>query len=580
MTLLEMSLSAAFLIAAIWGARSLAFNYLPKTAFLVLWLVALCRLLIPFSAPSAFSIFALFERAGVSPGSGQMGESVAFAGPYTPPSAQSAGTSAAGAPFSLSPILLVWLAGAAALGIWFAAQYFRSYREFRTSLPAEHPYISTWLKQHQTIRPIQIRVSDRIAAPLTYGIVRPVILLPRETDLEDETRLGYVLAHEFVHVRRLDALSKILLTAALCLHWFNPLVWVMAFLANRDLELTCDEAVVRQFGPACAPDYAMTLIGMQERGNPSPLHSGFSRYAIEERVRAIMKPKRTTLMGIIIAIIIVAVTATAFATSAPTSEVTAANAPAASEYENYAEYEPYGLAYSADTDELYYHGQLARYFLDQYPLDETSFASHDHYDKQGVIDVYAERNLLQIKHNTDGSFDPGGKLTGLRQATQAEFDALNTARLEAPETAAAYAAEDGELSPDEWAELYAVYEPFGMTYDQAGGKLFYNGQSVRYFLDVMKGDMEEMENGSFTGVMRMGTFDENGTVDVYAVRDASHPDAEGYGKLTGLAAYTQEAFDERTKEMKEERGAPWDMNEVVKTAVPPESAALAQEAAG
>lgn len=556
MSILEMSLSATFMIAAIWGIRSLALERLPKKTFLALWLAALIRLLIPFSIPSAFSVFTLLGKAGFSYSSGQLNTAaeVAVAAPSVVQAGPPAEVAAGGPEVSVSPALLIWIAGMAALGIWFTASYFRYYKKFKTSLPASHPHVEAWLGSHKTIRRIQVRVSDRIAAPLTYGVFRPVILLPRGMDYGCEQKLDYVLTHELVHIRRFDVLTKILLAAALCIHWFNPLVWVMYILANRDLELACDETVVRASGRASASSYAMTLINMQERSRMSPLHSGFSRYAIEERIRAIMKTKRTTLMGILIAFLIIAGTATAFATSATTTEAPPqAAGDSLQTIESYGEYEPYGLEFRA-ADELYYNGQLVRYFEDHYPVGESGTAGRDHYNKNGVIDVYAVRDFSGITPGEDRSFDPSGLLTGLRLASQQEFNALDTAWLENPETAA-YAAESAAVSPDEMANLYAVYEPFGMTYDKTTDKLTYNGQSVRYFCDIMKVTGGDPESGSFSGTMRMGTFDEKGTVDVYTVRDASRSDADGYGMLTGLAPYSQDDFDERTAEMKQQGGA-------------------------
>lgn len=91
----------------------------------------------------------------------------------------------------------------------------------------------------------QIRQSDRIRAPLTYGVFSPVILVPKETNWTDETQLKYIL------------------TVAVCLHWFNPFVWVMYVLANRDIELSCDEMVVGIFGETMKSDYALTLTSLQ-----------------------------------------------------------------------------------------------------------------------------------------------------------------------------------------------------------------------------------------------------------------------------------------------------------------------------
>lgn len=105
--------------------------------------------------------------------------------------------------------------------------------------------------------------------------------------------------------------------AVLCVHWFNPLVWAMYILANRDIELSCDEAVVRLFGENTKAAYARTLISMEEtRSGLAPLCNNFSKNAIEERITAIMKIKKTTVFSLVLAGFIVVGTATAFATSA------------------------------------------------------------------------------------------------------------------------------------------------------------------------------------------------------------------------------------------------------------------------
>src|SRR5699024_8410929 len=97
-------------------------------------------------------------------------------------------------------------------------------------------------------------------------------------DYTDTRRLKYVLTHELIHIKRFDMLAKYVLVAALCIHWFNPLVWVMYILANRDLELSCDEAVVKTFGENEKSSYANTLISLAESRNRwIPLYSNFSK---------------------------------------------------------------------------------------------------------------------------------------------------------------------------------------------------------------------------------------------------------------------------------------------------------------
>ena len=90
---------------------------------------------------------------------------------------------------------------------------------------------------------------------------------------------------------------KLIATLALCIHWFNPVVWAMYIFLNRDIELSCDESVVRQFGETSKSNYAKTLISMEEKKSGLiPLHNSFSRNAIEERITAIMKTKKMTII--------------------------------------------------------------------------------------------------------------------------------------------------------------------------------------------------------------------------------------------------------------------------------------------
>jgi beta-lactamase regulating signal transducer with metallopeptidase domain len=319
MTIFSMSLAAGVMVPVIVVVRALALHKLPKRTFLALWGVVLCRLTIPFTIPSPFSIYNLAASA-----SGVTGRASVLTSPSgmasmanTTAVADTAGVVITEAlSNAVSPVTAVWLSGAAALALFFLATHMRCRRDYQSSLPVESASVREWLREHPTRRKVAIRQSDKIAAPLTYGIFRPVVLLPKNTDWTDTARLRYVLAHEFTHVRRFDILAKWLLAAALCVHWFNPLVWVMYILANRDIELSCDEKVVRTLGENTKSAYALTLIGLEEqRSGLAPLVSNFAKNAIEERIRAIMKIKKTSLTGILLAAALVAGTTTAFATS-------------------------------------------------------------------------------------------------------------------------------------------------------------------------------------------------------------------------------------------------------------------------
>ena len=136
-----------------------------------------------------------------------------------------------------------------------------------------------------------------------------------------------MLTHEFHHIKRFDALWKLLLVFAVCIHWFNPLVWVMFILANRDMELICDEMVINHFGAEKKTAYAYSLIGMAEQRKKftSLLNSGFSKNAAEERIESIMKKSKKSIVSIIVAVVVVVVlaigTMSAFAINNSPSDV-------------------------------------------------------------------------------------------------------------------------------------------------------------------------------------------------------------------------------------------------------------------
>jgi bla regulator protein BlaR1 len=316
MTMLEMSIQAAMIIVIAVVIRAVGINHLPKKTFLALWLVTLCRLLIPFSISSPFSFYTLFQNSGIPVAQPSAYNPAVMQGAVAdiPAALQEDAPSQAVMP--LSPVLLAWLVGMGVVAAYFIASYIKSYRRFRVSLPIDSPYIAEWLREHKMVRRIEVQVSDQITSPLTYGILRPVILLPKNIDWDDKQSLDYILTHEWIHIKRFDALSKMVLAAALCIHWFNPLVWVMYILANRDLELSCDETIIKSFGIDSASSYALTLLGRQEKQNKfSLIANHFSKHAIIERINAIMKFKKTSVVAIVIAVVIIVGVTTAFATS-------------------------------------------------------------------------------------------------------------------------------------------------------------------------------------------------------------------------------------------------------------------------
>ena len=318
MNVLQMSFSGAVFITAVVIIRGAAIHKLPKKTFLVLWELVMLRLLIPFSIPSVFSVYTLathsissttWPEAGTGYDISTMqGLFVATQGAERPPADVSP---------SVSVWFMVWCAGILLTGLFFVISYLRCLTEFRTALPVRSHYVEKWLGERPLKRRISVRQSDRISAPLTYGIFRPVILLPKKMDWKKEKQLQYVLSHEYVHICRYDTVTKLVAALALCIHWFNPFVWVMYLLFNRDIELACDESVIRQLGEKSKSAYSLMLIDMEAaKSGLLPFCNSFSKNAIEERITAVMKTKKTSLFAICIAAVLIVGVTTAFATSA------------------------------------------------------------------------------------------------------------------------------------------------------------------------------------------------------------------------------------------------------------------------
>lgn len=569
MNLLRMSLAGAVMILVIAAIRALAINKLPKKAFLALWGVVAARLLIPYSFRSALSVYSLLGQ--FVPAEGAVKDTPAV--PSTPmapmdrmapPPAASAGTMAA---VSFDPWIAAWAVGALVCAAFFVMAYHKCQKEFQASLPVDNEYVKRWLSKHRICRTIEIRQSGRISAPLTYGVFRPVILMPKTADWDDLDTLKYVLTHEYVHIRRFDAVAKIVLTVPLCVHWFNPAVWLMYVLANRDIELSCDEAVIRQFGEGTKTAYAMALIRMEEtRSGLRPLCNNFSKNAVEERIVAIMKMKRTSLAALIAAAVLVAGVTTAFATSAKAdgniSHRDSGNVPDTVmegadilSYVDSQDGKPYysfdgGKTFQALTDEEY----KARF-----PSSDVEWWTYDEYKAWLENEKVALQNMIgewgwtgsrgefvwtqEIVDETIAMYE--GILENIKngmlyaKTTDGEGDLFGMMPCD-PENIVPAVQEDLAVAAD-----FAPYEPYGLVWSEDEKALFWNGQRVRYFLDGA--DLDDL--GAMAIRLEYADADFTGEIDVHTVRQRVQ-NADGsfdpMGPLTGLEKYSQADYDMNT----------------------------------
>ena len=207
-------------------------------------------------------------------------------------------------------------------------------------------------------------------------------------------------------------------------------------------------------------------------------------------------------------------------------------------------YEQFGVTYDSGKNELKFNGKTIRWFEDHYTCGDGVQAGNDFFNENGVVDVYAVRDLTSIVRSEDGSFDPAGKLIGVKEFSEAEFAARDVEAIKNPPSPVAIA---GNLpSAKELEDMAKEYEAFGVTYDAKNDQWYFNSEKVRYFQDVLTSNGEGLTSGNFNGAIR-NSWSASGTIDVYTVRDFANLDANGYGMLTGVKKFSQAEFDEHTQ---------------------------------
>ena len=563
MSFSEMSLSAGTLILLTALLRRVAGARLPRRTYVALWDIALARLLVPWSLPWRFSPQVWVSRfAHVKTGAMQAVSSPVGVHTGTLDQAvwvaQATGVPRSGTAPINRVLAVLWVVGAALLAAYFLRTYCISLRAFAQSLPDEDSRTADFLRENSLRwRTVRVRTSGYIAAPLSYGVFRPVILLPKGMDRRDTQALCFVLTHEMAHIRALDALRKVLLVLALCLHWMNPAVYIMFLLVNRDMELLCDERVIARCGADSRKAYALTLLQMEvARGGVMPLTSSFSITGIEERIKAMKHVKKKNAFSAVLAAALVCASGVALATGEPAQTVPSANATAAASasdvkvqaqetgdlrmtkenWQAYSRYEPYGLGYDEALGRLTYAGKIVRMFEDMYSVGEGTYAGTVCRFPDGEVDVYAVRDLTApIVRNADGSFDPSGVLTGLRAATQAEFDA-KTEEMKADDDLVAVAREDVEVKISDGQAVMNNVAADAAAQEMEGIEDTDGSRAITYSV---------VENAA---VQAIGRNDEAAADMFYFYSEAQ----DGMAQVTGDAADGGADFDSESQDGQEE----------------------------
>ncbi|MGM9579202.1 MAG: M56 family metallopeptidase [Evtepia sp.] len=261
--LLSMSLAACPVILAVLLAR-LPLGRVSKGFSCLLWGVVLFRLLCPAAVPVTVPLSGDGAPAAVGVW-GTAGQVLSGAEPLQ---AAAQGLTAA----DVLPWL--WLAGAVVLALTGAVSLVRLRRQLVGAVPLSG----------------RVYLADRIPSPFVLGLIRPKIYLPSDLEGADRT---WVLRHEQAHIRRGDPIWKALAFLALCLHWFNPLVWVAFFLGERDMEMACDERAARGLSRDQRADYASLLLRLSA-GTPAGLPLAFGQGNTAARIKHLLQDRRTS----------------------------------------------------------------------------------------------------------------------------------------------------------------------------------------------------------------------------------------------------------------------------------------------
>ena len=301
---LNMSIAASWLILAVVLLR-LVLKKAPKWIAVLLWGIVALRLVVPFSFESALSLIPSAETFNAH--NIQYGTPAIHSGI---PAVNHAVNPVLGETFAPNPagsanplyiwtlvVSVIWLTGIAAMLLYAAVSYLRVRRSVAEGAPYEG----------------NIFLCDHVQSPFILGLVRPKIYLPSDMD---PTAMEPVIAHEKAHLARRDHWWKPLGFLILSVHWFNPLCWIAYVLLCRDIELACDEKVIRQMDLDGKKQYSTALLECSAgRRLVTICPLAFGEVGVKERVKNVLHYKKPAFWVIVVAVIACAVVTVCFATN-------------------------------------------------------------------------------------------------------------------------------------------------------------------------------------------------------------------------------------------------------------------------
>ena len=285
--LINLSLAVGMVILLAALVRPLLVRRYRRALLRGIWAVLTVRLLLPVSLPAAAVEMELPASLGqpvaarvAAPLPGGESESIQSGGQELPAASEEKAAAVPAALPAASPLelaALVWLTGAAVLAVVSIGRHLAwKRRVLALAQPVSDARQQVFLRACRAcgVRPPRLLCSPAVDTPLAFGLVRPMVLLPEREWANGE--LYAVLCHELCHIRRKDLWLQMLLRAACWVHWFNPAVWLLARLAGEDMELACDERVLRLADAPAGRDYGRALLETACRVRPAGHTSCFS----------------------------------------------------------------------------------------------------------------------------------------------------------------------------------------------------------------------------------------------------------------------------------------------------------------
>ena len=302
--IINMSISASWLVLVVLILR-FVLKKAPKWVNILLWGIVAIRLICPFSFESALSLIPSAEtfpekvisgpsfdvQTGITPVDNRINDYLGdryFEGVTVP--ANNGNT-------IMTILTIVWTIGILLLVAYTVISYWRLHREIDTAVRYKD----------------NIFQSENVSSPFVLGLIKPRIYLPFKLDGQD---MEHVVAHEQAHIRRKDHWWKPLGFLLLTIHWFNPLMWLAYVLLCRDIELACDEKVIKGLSNEQRADYMQALVACSvNRRMIAACPLAFGEVGVKERVKSVMNYKKPAFWVIIIAVIVCVGVAVCFLTN-------------------------------------------------------------------------------------------------------------------------------------------------------------------------------------------------------------------------------------------------------------------------